>query len=761
MKHKNFIIRYRWWFIIGPIILTVLSVLLLVRVQINSDLESYFPNTLPSKINAKKVEATFGKSEPMLLLFETDDVLKPETLERISELQKEFSRQKMFDDVISLFSMKTIRGEDGMMLVDPLIKRIPKSVKGREKLRESIRENELAYKTVVSEDFRYSLLLLKIANGASDQEVMQKVNEILSKHPGNEKVLINGLPYLRNETNVKIGHDIMILLPIALLVMIIFLLISFREFRGVWLPISVVIISTVVSMAILPVMHWDLSLIGVLIPIMMIAIANNYGVHFVSYYQEMNALHPHWGMQRIVIETLHHLKKPIALTGLTTIVGILGLLTHLMIPARQMGVISGFGVGLALLLSLSFIPAILSLLKKGKVHKEFIEEKNGFFGQILSNLSTVVIRKPQRVILVFTIVFVLIGSGMSFIKVASNNDEVLPKKHPYNQTIQIANRWFGGTKFMTLYFEGEIQDPQVLKRMDYYASELKKMPEIGSVTSLSTVMKIMSRAMNDKGSVGYNEIPETREAVAQYLLLYSMSGDPEDFESLVNFDYTKAVMDIQFNAGNMKTLNKVIDKVEELTANDPLHPILSGYSLTEKEMAISISRGQIYSLLFALVSIFMLLVWIFRSIAAGLIGSIPLAFAVICTFGLMGIFHIKLNILTALLSSISIGLGVDYTIHIFWRLKTEIGLGKSLPQAIVIALKNTGRGIVINAFSVILGFSVLYFSAFPYLKLFATLIVLSLFLCLICALVLIPAICLAVRPKFLERTGDGRMETGE
>lgn len=746
---KNILIRYRWWFIVGPVVLTVLSLILLMKMQINSDLESYFPETMPSKINALKVEESFGSTEPMLLLLETDDVLKTETLERIRSIHKAFSRNKAFGEVISLFSMKNIRGNDGMMMVDPLVEYIPNTADDREVLRENIRNNELAYGTVVSADFRYALILLKSKGELTDDAILEQINKVLDEHPGHEKILLNGLPYLRSETNLRIGHDILILLPMGMLVMIIFLLLSFREFRGVWLPISVVIISTLVSMAILPLMGWDLSLIGILIPVMMLSIANNYGVHFVSYYQEMNARHPQWTMHRIVLETQKHLKRPIVLTGLTTIVGILGLLTHLMIPARQMGIISAFGVGLALLLSLSFIPALLSGLKKGKVHHEFKDEKNGIFGAMLSRLAQVVNRHPKKIIGSFGLIMLVLASCIFLLKVAVNNDDVLPEKHPYNQTIDLANQHFGGTKFLTLYFEGDIQDPAVLQRMDDYATALKQLPGIGNITSLATVLKIMSRAMNDEGSPAYNKLPDSREAVAQYLLLYSMSGDPEDFESLVNIDNTRALMNIQFNAGTMNALNLIVGKINELTSTDPLNPSLSGFSLTEKEMAESITKGQIYSLLFALIAIFVLIIFIFKSLPAGLIGSLPLLFAVICTFGLMGIFGIQLNILTALLSSISIGLGVDYTIHIFWRMKAELKKGNPFPEAIVSTLKNTGRGIVINAFSVMLGFSVLYLSAFPYLKMFATLIILSLFLCLISALILVPTICLVVKPRFL------------
>ncbi len=749
MDYEKFIIRNKWWFIIGPIILTMVAVMLLTRIKINSNLESYFPDNLNSKVNSRLIEETFGAGEPLLLILENDDILNPQTLVRIENITNELSLMSIFDDVISLFNMKNIKGENGSMVVDPLISEIPQTLQEREELRETIRNNELAFKTFVSDNFRFALILIKVKKGTNDKEAVSAVEKMLQDFPGNDNYYLNGMPYLRIETSNKITRDLVILLPLAILIMIFFFLISFREFRGVWLPLSVVIISTAVSMAILPLMRWPLTLIGVLIPVMMIAIANNYGVHIIVRYQEFNAAHPKWSMHQITLKALSVLKSPIILTGLTTIVGILGLITHILIPARQIGYISAIGIGLALFLSLTFLPSLLSILKKGKIHKEFSETKNGVLGSILTSISRQIIARPKAVIVIFAVAFLIIGSCIKFMQVAPDNDKVLPKQHPYNQTISIANNNFGGTKFLSVMFEGDIQDPAVLKRIDNYETELKKLPEIGSVTSLASVIRIMSKALNDKGSPEYNAIPDTRDAIAQYLLLYTMSGDPEDFENITNFDYTKALLNIQFQASDMKTLNSVIDKINQLRANDPTKTTLGGYSLTDKEMSDSTNKGQIYSLVFALVAIFLLLVWIFRSTTAGLLGIIPLIFAVACTFGLMGIMGIELNIVTALLSSISIGVGVDYTIHIFWRLKLEFEQKKTYKTAIMQALKVTGRGIVINAFSVMLGFAVLLFSAFPYLKMFAILIILSLSLCLICALVLIPAICIVLKPKFL------------
>ncbi len=751
MNKEIFIIRHKWLIIIFTISIVFLCIFPLMNTTINSDLMSYLPDHMSSKVNNDKIEQVFGKSDPLLIVFETDDVLNDSTLRRIKALSKEFNRMKDFDMVMSLFDSKSIKGENGAMIVNPVIKRIPKSESKREKLREEIKTNELAYKLIVSEDFRYTMIMLNSVTKKTDAELMSAIYELLDKYPGSETVFINGQPYLRAEANQKISRDFMILLPIAMVVMFIFLWISFKEKRGVLLPMSVVTISIIIAMASIPLFGWQISVIGVLIPIMMIAIANNYGIHFIIKYQELNARYPDMTMKQIVKEAILYLKKPVILTGLTTIVGIAGLVAHIMIPAKQMGVVSAVGIAFALLLSLTFIPAMMLFFKKGKIQKSFSEKKNSFLSKILTGLAGFISKRPRQVIYIFAAFFILVVSGVYKLKLASDFDDILPKNHPFNISLNIANEYFGGTKNISLMFEGDMKDPEILKRMDFYEQELEKMPEIGSVTSIASMIRIMSKAINDPEEKLYDKIPDSRDAVAQYLELYSMSGDPEDFEDFVDFDYTRAVLYIQYQADDIKTMNKIIAKVESLTEDDKNMSVIGGFSLVEKELSLATGIGQKNSLIFAFFAIMILLMIIFKSKAAGLIGSLPLLFAVVCTFGLMGWTGIELNIVTALLSSISIGLGVDYTIHIFWRLKTELKSGKSYPEAIAISLKTTGRGITINAFSVIVGFSILFLSAFPLIQFFAFLIIMSLLLCLMCALILIPAICILLKPKFLEK----------
>lgn len=746
-------IRYRWFFIAVAVAITLLMAIPLRNSKINTDLNAYLPDNIPQKIDLGKLESVFGTTDPIIMFFETDDILRDSTLTRIGSLTSAIQKSEQFKDVVSLFTIKNIRSEEGtMMVVDSVIKQVPHTAEERESLRKEIQDNPLAYKLVISEDFRYSLIMFNPKPGYSDDVLFKTLYKLLQENPGPEKVYFNGMPYLRDEIQKKAIRDLAILMPLGILLMIAFLYFSFREIKGVLVPLSVVIMSIVLAMGLMPLLGYDLSIIAVLVPILMIAIANNYGVHIVTRYQELNARYGNRSMSTILNEAMYYLRSPILLTALTTIVGILGMVTHIMLPAKQMGVVSASGIAFALLLSLFYIPAVMSLLKKGKPLKSYLVSKHTLIDRFLAWGGRVATRRPKMVMAAFLVFIVLTGAGMFRLRVSFNNEKIMPASHPLRISTAIANEHLGGTKVISLLFEGDIKDPKVLNDMDRFATELKKLPQVGSVTSIATVIRTISRAMNDPGDSLYDRIPDTRDAVAQYIEFYNMSGDPADFERLVDFDYTRANLNIQFRAEDIKEFNQVESTIDSLMTTSEYCKLKAGHCLVEKQMARSLVKGQSYSLIFAFAAIILLLWWIFRSLKAGMMGSIPLVFSVICTFGLMGWLGFELDIATSLLSSVAIGIGVDYTIHLFWRLKTELSDGFKYEEAVRRTLKNTGRGIAINAFSVMLGFAVLFLSGITILKSFGFLIIFSLILCLLCALLLIPAICYLAKPSFLEKS---------
>jgi len=256
--------------------------------------------------------------------------------------------------------------------------------------------------------------------------------------------------------------------------------------------------------------------------------------------------------------------------------------------------------------------------------------------------------------------------------------------------------------------------------------------------------------LNDKDEEGYDRIPDTRNAVAQYFELYSMSGDPDDFEKMVDFPYEHALLTARLNTASTKKMDHVIDRLKEKTKNDQDVRLVGGFGSILSELAHKVVNGQFLSLGLAIFVVGILLMILFRSVTAGLISAIPLAISITTLFGLMGIFRIELNVATAMLSSIMIGVGVDYTIHFLWRFREERQSGLDSKEAVIKTLTTTGRGIVFNALSVIFGFIALLTSSFMPVRFFGFLVVVSITSCLIGALILIPSLCIVLKPKFLE-----------
>jgi predicted RND superfamily exporter protein len=290
MKTKHILFKYRWLIIALFLGITVLLGLQLPKAEIDPEVMNLLPEDMPSRIQTDSIESVFGGTDLLVVILKADDVLKPETLKRLKTLSKKANRLSSVDDVMSLFDLKSIKGENGMMIVDPAVKKIPETREGRETIRKEIRANDLVYKVVVSEDFSLTSLILTKTPEATDVELIGEVKQMLEENPGDEEVYMAGLPYVRYNEEKDIRKDMMSLMPLGLLIMLVFLFFSFKEVKGVILPFSIVVISIIVALGSIPALNWKIMMPTIILPIMLIAIANDYGIHLIARYQELNRL---------------------------------------------------------------------------------------------------------------------------------------------------------------------------------------------------------------------------------------------------------------------------------------------------------------------------------------------------------------------------------------------------------------------------------------------------------------------------------------
>jgi uncharacterized protein len=283
-----------------------------------------------------------------------------------------------------------------------------------------------------------------------------------------------------------------------------------------------------------------------------------------------------------------------------------------------------------------------------------------------------------------------------------------------------------------------------------YEDSLKKLPGVAQASSMADVIRVMSKALLDKGDMNYDRIPNSRNAVAQYLELYSMSGNPDDFERIVDFNYEKTQVIIGINNGSTKIVNTINKTMKGFAQNDTTIKAVGGQAVIMNELADTLIKGQIDSIVCAFVAIFILVIILFRSFSAGLLASIPLGVSLILGFGVMGISGINLDIATAIISSIVMGTGVDFTIQFLWKYRSARQGGLGYGESIINTLTTTGRAIAFNAICVVSGFGVLIFSSMPPMKHLAILFSVLTLACMAATLMVVPAICILWKPKFLE-----------
>ena len=747
------IIRFRWIIILLFVGATAFFALQIPRLEIDTEIKSNLPKDMPSRLATDRIDKLFGGTEMLMVLVQTDDVLKTETLKRVKKLSRKIKRIKGVDKVMSLFDLQSIKSQDGMMVIDPAVKKIPVNDAEREEIRKEIIGNDIVYGSVVAKDFSVTAIIAMLKTNTKDEEIVPQFQEVIKEVPGNETVELGGLPLNRYETGTGIRKDMRLLLPLGILIMLVFLYACFRRLRGVLMPFIVTVMSIIVSIGIIPLIGWNFQMVTVILPIFLIAVANNYGIHMITKYQEDNVPSNNFSKTELAKRMFQSLGKPVLLTGLTTMAGMLCLLGHIMVPAKELGILSAIGILFALTASLFFIPALMSFLPPSKPvfsHLEENHKKKPVIERLLWLFGEVISNHPKKVLIVLLLFTLVSAIGIFRVVVDTNPNSYYPPNHPTVKVNNLIDKYLGGSQNVAIVYQGDIKDPKIMNKIDKTEHALAKMDEIGTTMSIARVLRMMSRTLNDSTDSHYDKIPQTRDGIAQYFELYSMSGDPEDFNKLVDFPREHAIITARINKTSTAVLSGVIARIRNMVKGDPDVMLVGGFGVVLSDLADAVVKGQLLSLTMAIVICAILIMWLFGSFNAGVISAVPLVFSMVILFGLMGVFGIELNIVTALLSSIMIGVGIDYTIHFLWRYREERHAGLDAVSAVKKTLATTGRGITFNAFSVMIGFVALFFSAFLPVRFFGFLVVVSILACLIGALVLVPALVLLWKPKFLE-----------
>ncbi|MBC8186187.1 MMPL family transporter, partial [candidate division KSB1 bacterium] len=444
------------------------------------------------------------------------------------------------------------------------------------------------------------------------------------------------------------------------------------------------------------------------------------GIHLYSHLDLFLQKNPNATRKEAVNDMLKGMWKPVVMTSVTTSVGFFSLLTSEVFPIKYFGLFTAFGVTAAMLFSLLLIPA--GILIFGFTKRKPISEKKSKNGKIPFSYKFANSVIKYKIITLFLTILVVAVSlfGMTKVWINSSFLEKFEDDSDIVLTDKFINEHFGGTSTLNVILEadenGKMKSPEILKLIDEMQQKVdSKLQVVGNTFSLSDYLKRMNMVMHEDRK-DFDIIPNSQDLNAQYLLLYEMSGDPENLWKVVDYDYKTANVTIQLKSDNSKAIKSAIAEVENFR-NDfknlgvEINYAGSGY----KALVFTglILEGQIKSLVMSLFIIIILLAFMFKNLWAGLIGSVPIIITAVIGFGVMGLMNIPLSTTTALISSIAIGIGIDYAVHFIERYKINAIQTSDKQKTMEGTMHHSGRAIIFNAMVVIAGFLVLLFSVFP------------------------------------------------
>ena len=636
---------------------------------IDDDMMAMLPKDLDSRISWDAVQDEFGSTEVVFVAFgrKGRSIVNSESFAALWDVTAALQEQSVIDEVTCITTMSRIDSDDGFMLISDLQPSRELNMLEIERIDHYLNQNPSIRKRVLSRDEEYFNIMVQpladIPHDVMRNTVVAVGDSVLSDF----EVHYGGTAYITGSVPALIRNDISILLRVGLVIMAMILMINLRNLFAVGLVFAVIVQSLIVMVGFMGWMvfltgseSFHFAIINTSMPIILLTIANSDGVHFITkFFKEIRIRKD---TVKALEVTMDSLLVPIFLTSITTIAAFLSLS---LAPIEQMmgyGVCISAGIGYAFFLSSTFLPAAIRI-KKWNMNSKAISRAS-MFENMISYFGRLVTSNPRSILAAGTIIAVVGIYGLLWLNVDVNIAGFFKPGTEFRDSIDFIDQEMTGTMDIRVRVEGPIKSPELLKEMTGLQQMLEDNSKVTTSFSIADMVKQMHRVVMDNDPE-FEMIPDERDKINNLFTMYSMSGDPDDFSTMVNYDYSVGLVTSLSRVMTTDEIVSTVDKIENYTQDlkSVEKASVTGMMVVLRDLVYLIVESSIISIVASVLVIGLIASVFFKRILWGVMAIIPLSVAIIINFGFMGLAGISLSHVTALLASIIIGVGVDFAIH--------------------------------------------------------------------------------------------------
>lgn len=609
----------------------------------------------------------------------------------------------------------------------------------------ALMNNELMNMGVVNQDGTVTMITIELGILPDDSVAQMRVYQIITNMVDNYKrehpafvddIFIAGVPVFFAEQTKTINHDMQLLFPITILVVFGLLGYFLRNRYGVLIPLLNIVGCVIWTLGMMAIVGTPLDLITSVLPVFLVTICSSDAIHIMVEYkhqiaQGKNRHDANQAMMRLMT-------RPVILTTLATCITFILSTTTNIVNLRNFGIYMTFGMFVALIISLLMIPAMLHIFKYQREDDstELQQETPTRIQHFLFvTLRTIAAHRPVIMIgfglLVFSALLIA-----RHVKVDDMGSRYFAKTNQFRESDEFINSHIAGTSpgwiEIDTHKENGAIDLNIVNFIDRMEKFIHQQNNVTYSYSIARYIRRINYTLNDYNTQ-YNRLPFVEEKVMepngdgamqvicikgndiirQSVLMYE-NGGGTDLTNVLNADFSKTTLLYTMNTTLASEYQQFHDKlVPWLDENIPqgTNYKLAGSPVIWTSVLSEMWQGQKTGIFISFLSIFAIMSMWFRSVRYGFFGTLPLVLTVIFYFSFMSILNIELNIGTAIISFLVLGV-VDYSVHYIMRMKTCYEEGADAEKALHYAISSAGNAIVINIIVFFVGFMPLLFSAF-------------------------------------------------
>lgn len=597
----------------------------------------------------------------------------------------------------------------------------------------------------------------------SDSYIHCKLQDIAAKNrDASHAVYLGGMPVVISYFMDDAFNMLFFLFPLAILMIGIVHYLAFKTWQGLVIPLVTSLLAVVWAMGMMGISGAPLDPWNAMTPILVLAIAAGDSVQMLKrYYEEFDRLTLQapagasaWAVSKqAVIESTTEVGSAMLTTGLITAVGFASLMIYKLETFQSFGMFTAFGILSAIVLEMTLIPALRSVLRPSR--KKRLSTRPDLLDRFLTGLAAQVNGKGRGKILAAGAVFFIIAViGTLRLEVSNSNRSQFFETTALRQDEHALNEKFAGTSTFYILLDSKKEDalknPELVLAVDRLQRQMESLPEVGKTESYVDYIKQMNQTLRG-GDSAFNRVPDTQEEIAQFLFLYSVSGNPADFGRLMRPQQQEAVVWVFLKSDETKLAEKLIEMVNGFRPDfDRLGVSIgvAGSSPVVVALNEEMVHGKTLNIIQVAAVTFLITAIVRRSLLGGVFVMIPIMLSVLINFGVMGLTGVSLGIGTATISAMAVGIGADYEIYLIFRLREEYRKRRNIEEAIRITLQTSGKAIIYVAMAVGAGYGLLAFTGL-YLHMEGILVPLAMVTSCLGALAILPAMVIVFKPKFV------------